>query len=148
MKKILKIIIIIPFALIGFYIALQIIGIICNNISGDKQTKSAVNFCESRKYEVLDSRTFVGNNGNGNHVDLLSYLIIKSDLSGEEIKKSFETEYKCANINNLEDEIKHEKEMYTFSQKLGKMKIPQKTDNCYYVVIYDSAPFSDNIMGH
>ena len=148
MKKILKIIIIIPFALIGFYIVLQIIGIICNNISGDKQTKSAVDFCESKKYEVLDSYTFVGNSVNGNHVDFLSYLIIKTDLSSEDVKKSFESEYKYANVNNLEDEIKHEKEMYTFSNELGKMKIPEKTDNCYYVVIHNSAPFSDNIMGH
>ncbi len=142
-KKIAFGIIILPFAIIILYILWEVIGIICNNIAGNRQTRTAVDFCESKGYEVIDSNTFVGNSGNGNHVDLISYLIIKTDVSKDDIADDLPSEYR---LNELDKEIEHEKEMS--GNDLEDLEIPENTDNCYFIKVWNSAPFSDNIMGH
>lgn len=147
MKKALKRIgigiLLTPFILVAVYILWEIVGIICNNIAGEMQTSDLKGLCKDIG-TVADTDTFVGNTGNGNHVDLVSTLLIESDKSEEEMGSRLEEEYDYVSVYELGKLIEND------SHKLDELEIPENwEDSNYYVVyVFQSAPFSDNIMGH
>ncbi len=147
MKKALKItgkiILIIPIAAISLFILWEILGIICNNIAGTNQTKKAVKLWENSVGEIYDYKTFVGNSGNGNHVDLVTYGIVRSDKDRTEIIDELSKEYDYQLVTPLEDFIEENGGLEDFDT-------PEdwQDGSYYYISIINSAPFSDNIMGH
>lgn len=149
MKKVLKItgmvIMIIPFALILIFVLWEILGMICNNLAGSNQTGNVIKLSENHIGKVCDYDTFVGNSGNGNHVDLITSCIVSSDKSVDEITNEFLKGDIDAYVVSLEDYINGGD-----NDLLENIDIPNdwKSGSYYYIQVYNSAPFSDNIVGH
>lgn len=140
LKITVKIILIIPISAIALFILWEILGIICNNIAGSRQTENVVELSETSFGEVCDYDTFVGNSGNGNHVDLVTTCIIGSDKTAEEITDELLKEYSFTLVYPLEE----------IAEKSDGLEFPEdwQDGSYYYITIINSAPFSDNIMGH
>ena len=149
MKKSLKItgivILIVTFALILLFILWEVLGIICNDIAGYNQTDKVIKLSESHFGEVCSYDTFVGNTGNGNHVDLITSCIVSSDKSVDEITDEFLKDDIDAYVISLAEYINSGD-----NELLENLDIPKdwESGSYYYIQVYDSAPFSDNIMGH
>ena len=156
LKRIFIGVLCLPFILIGAFILFEIFGFAVNHVSTDIQTvrlkKSLLN--ELSEVKIVDIYSETGNTGpTGNHVDMLSVVIFKTDDTKADI------ENKLKDVYNLDDEwscwiedmatIKkhHDENKYIFSF-CDKMQIPDDTENCYMIYLNNSAPFVDNIEGH
>ena len=155
LKRIFIGIICIPFILVSIFILFEILGLIVNHISTNIQTtqlkKAILN--ELSTVEIIDTYSETGNtSGTGNHVDMLSAIIFKTDNTKTEI------ENKLKNIYDLDDEWgcwvedmsiinEYHESQYMFSF-CDKMDIPEDLKNCYMIYLNESAPFVDNIEGH
>lgn len=140
-------------AVIALFVGYEVVGIIANEHAADKQEKALVGILESSHADILDSYTFVGNSsGTGNHVDLLTLFIVRAeDISvieevlGEayEERATFPLEY--FTVTPL-SQLKNSYDPY--ARFMEEMAMPEDTENCYLISYCNSAPFSDNIIGH
>ena len=140
-------------AVIALFVGYEVVGIIANEHAADKQEKALVGILESSDADILDSYTFVGNSsGTGNHVDLLTLFIVRAEdisvieevLEGAyEETAAFPLEYfaviPLSQVTNSYD---------PYARFVEEMAMPEDMENCYLVSYCNSAPFSDNIVGH
>lgn len=129
MKRIIIVIISLPFILIGFYILFEIFGMCVNHISTDRQTKELTHNLTKAiaDVEITDVYSETGNtSGTGNHVDSLSIVTFSSKKSLSEIKDSMS-------------------EYYEWDK--GSCFVEER-DGSYVFYLNTSAPFADNIEGH
>ncbi len=135
-KTVLITILCIPFVLILLFIGYEILEIIVNDISAEKQTTELENSISAQEnVQILDSYTYTGNtSGLGNHVDMLSLILVKGEIA---LNEDYEV-YDCSEMTDerLSDEF------YCY------LEYPENMENCYIVAMNNSAPFSDNIIGH
>lgn len=153
-KRILFIIMSIPVLIVVLFIVFEIFGMIVNHASTGIQTaklEKAVK--EIDDLEVIDTYSKTGNtSGTGNHVDMMTILIVQTDAGISSLKEALEDyadidEYGFR-IESLSDVIKaHEEHDYLYSI-YDNLKIPEQDDGCYLIFCVNSAPFADNIQGH
>ena len=126
-----------PVLLIMLYIGFEIVGMAVNHAAGSSQTKKFTSYAEEHGYDIICSDTFVGNSGNGNHVDLISKVFIRSDKTREELLTAL-AGYGEGDISvNLPDE-----------DELTKVGISGPADGILMLRLFNPAPFVDNIEGH
>lgn len=154
-KRIVKIIVCIPIVLILLVIAFEIAGMIVNHTATWRQTGKLQNVIEKEltNAEVIDTYSETGNtSGTGNHVDMLTVVVFRTDDSISDIEDKLKDHYEFDEwacwIENLVTiaEI-HEQDSYRY-QFCDEMDIPERSDNCYLMYLNQSAPFADNIEGH
>lgn len=152
-KKIAKIIICIPIVLVILVIAFEIIGMIVNHAATGSQTRALKNAIEEEltAAEVIDTYSETGNtSGTGNHVDMLSVVVFKTEDDPAEIeeklKESYEFNEQTCFIQTMDAVEEAAKEGYY--SYIDEMDVPERTDNCYMMYLNRSAPFADNIEGH
>ncbi|MGN0607244.1 MAG: hypothetical protein ACI4JM_12050 [Oscillospiraceae bacterium] len=139
LKRIFTVIICMPIVLIVLFIGYEIIGIAVNDYSANKQTKNLLeDISNVSDIEILDSYTYCGNTGNGNHVDMLSLVLVRSD---DEPKNSRYGNVRIRPYENLSD-INLQGKYY------GSLNYPENKENLYVIVLNNPAPFYDNIVGH
>lgn len=144
----------IPLVLILAYIAFELIGMAVNHYSTEQQTNSLRETISSviPKLEILDTYSETGNtSGTGNHVDMLSVILIKSDMELSEIESSLNKYYPLDEWSFWIEETSSVKSRY---DELGLpsfykfLSVPEETQSTYIVYLCQSAPFVDNIEGH
>lgn len=140
-------------AAIALFVGYEVMGIIANEHAADKQEKALVGILESSDADILDSYTFVGNSsGTGNHVDLLTLFIVRAeDISV--IEEVLEGAYEETAAFPLEyfavTPLSQATNSYDpYARFVEEMAMPEDMENCYLVSYCNSAPFSDNIVGH
>ncbi|MCI9626831.1 MAG: hypothetical protein HFI90_08610 [Clostridia bacterium] len=148
LKRIFIGIICIPVLMILF----EIFGFIVNHIATNIQTaqlEKAI-LSELSMVEMIDTYSETGNtSGTGNHVDMLSVAVFKTEDTKTDIKN------KLKNIYDFDDEfgcwveeLKESHEHLNGFSFWNKMDIPEDLDNCYMIYLNERAPFVDNIEGH
>ena len=161
MKKVLKGIgigiIVLPVLAIALFIGYEIVGAVVNSLATSKQTSDIQGNIQDnlKNVSIIDTYSETGNtSGTGNHVDMLSVVVfrIDEDLDTKDITDKMSAEYSFNEmdcwISDLNSIIAyHEKDRYYFDF-LDKMKLPDDREKCFIFVRYESAPFSDNIVGH
>lgn len=128
-KKIILILVCLPFVLIGIFILSELFGMGVNHFATYRQTnKLRHNLTEGvSDVEILDVYSETGNTGpTGNHVDCLSIISFSSSQPLETIQNSMEKYYEFD-------------EWYCMIYK---------TEQGYEFYLNTSAPFADNIEGH
>ena len=125
-----------PFILITLYIAFQIIGAIVNHAAGGIQTNKLTDYAADHGFEVLHSETFVGNSGNGNHVDLISSVYVRADRSVDDAREAV----KPFDERTVVWEPKEE--------SLKEIGITPPEEGVLLLRLFREAPFADNIEGH
>ena len=136
-QKILVFIFGLPILLVVLFIGYEIVGMAVNHAAGDKQTKKLTAYAEEQGFEIVATDTFVGNSGNGNHVDLISKIYVKSESSSEELSSRLGS-YDGGDIRVCEPN----------EDELTKAGITAQEDGIYMLRLFNSAPFVDNIEGH
>ena len=125
-----------PVVLIVLFILFEVIGAAVNHAAGDIQTKKFAGAVRDEGFEIVSTDTFVGNSGNGNHVDLISCVYVRSDCSPEEAAARL-SECKGDVSAGIPDE-----------DDLTDAGLSDGGENLLRLRLFNSAPFSDNIEGH
>ena len=129
LKRIAIGIVLLPFILIGLYIAFELFGMCVNHAHTNMQTRKMEKCLTDAipDIKILDSYSETGNtSGTGNHVDSLSVVTFSSGKSLDEIHSSMA-------------------EYYEFSDWYCHIS---ETDTGFEFYLCTSAPFRDNIEGH
>lgn len=161
-KRILIGVLCIPFALIGMWVLFELFGLTVNHLSTHIQTyklkQSLLNKLSS--VEIVDTYSETGNTGpTGNHVDMLSVVIFKTDDSKLDIRNKLRSFYdleegaSCFWSESWIDDMITVKEYRKIPYKYdfhyySEMNIPENLEKCYMIYLNKSAPFVNNIEGH
>ena len=145
----------IPFVLIAVFVLFEIMGMAVNHVSSSRQTKNIVRIIEEElsSAEIVDCYTETGNtSGTGNHVDMLSVVIFKTEDQLTDIEDKLGQYYELdewsfwiEGIKDIETVRREHNYLYPY---LDNMSIPEHTENGYLLYLNMSAPFPDNIEGH
>lgn len=152
-KRIIITIVCIPIALIVLLAAFEMLGMLVNHIAAGKQTRQIKECIETEltSVEIIDIYSKTGNtSGTGNHVDMLSVIVFKTEDSltdiEDKLKDSYEFDEWSCWIQKMDVIAEwHEKGYYSFCDE---MNIPEELNDCYLIYVNKSAPFPDNIEGH
>lgn len=125
-----------PFLLLTLFIAFEIIGAIVNHAAGGIQTKKLTEYASEQGFEVLGSDTFVGNSGNGNHVDIISSVYVRADRTPDEARDIVVSFDERAVVWEPGDET------------LRDVGITPPGEGVLLLRLFKAAPFADNIEGH
>jgi hypothetical protein len=125
-----------PVVLIVLFILFEMIGAAVNHAAGDIQTKKFVSAVRGEGFEIVGTDTFVGNSGNGNHVDLISSVYVRSDRSPDEAK---------ARLNGCKGQVSAG---FPDEDDLETAGLSDDSGTLLRIRLFNSAPFSDNIEGH
>ena len=155
MRRVLKWILCLPFLLVGLFILYEAVGMAVNHAASAWQTKNAIDLLNTglSSVEIVDSYTETGNtSGTGNHVDMLTAVIFKTDASLLEIEGLIDRNYGLDEWYCWIEEMKEvsaarEKDPY-FYPYVAEMEVPDNLEHTYLLYINNSAPFVDNIEGH
>ena len=125
-----------PFVLTALYILFEIVGAAVNHAAGGIQTDRFAEYAEEKGFEIIGTDTFVGNSGNGNHVDLITKVFVKADCAVEDAE---------AAVSSYEGIV----EVYKpDGDELAKAEIAAAPEEVLTLWLFCSAPFADNIEGH
>lgn len=153
-KRIGIAVICIPFAIIFIYIAFELIGITVNHYATSQQTKSLKKTILSvaPESEILDTYSETGNtSGTGNHVDMLSVILVKTDAEFSVLENSFNGYYlsdDCAFWIEETDSVKSRYDECSLPSFYEFLSVPKETQSTYIVYLCQPAPFADNMEGH
>lgn len=154
-KRMIIIIVCIPIALILVVIAFEIAGMIVNHTATWRQTEKLKNVIEKEltDAEIIDTYSETGNtSGTGNHVDMLSVVVFRTNESISDIEIKLKDYYEFDEwgcwVEKLDTMAEiHEPGSFWY-QIWDEMDISEDSDNCYLMYLNQSAPFADNIEGH
>lgn len=144
----------IPVFTIALLIAFEILGIIVNHAATGIQTRKLINMVkEIDDLEIVDTYSETGNtSGTGNHVDMLTILIVQTDkgiFSLQECLKDYaDMDEWSFQIKQLSDVKKAHEEYGYLYDTYDILKIPDEDEGCFLIYYVDAAPFVDNIQGH
>lgn len=146
LKRIGIAVICIPLVLIFAYIVFEFIGMAVNHYSTHQQTNSLKETILSVAPEsgILATYSETGNiSGTGNHVDMLSVILLKTDMELSELERSLNEYYPLDDCTLWVEQTGSVKAQYD-----GFLFIPEEAQNTCMVYLCQSAPFVDNIEGH
>lgn len=154
LKKIGLTIICIPLAALLFLIAFEMVGMVVNHCATAKQTdaleKTILSIIPDAK--ILNTYSETGNiSGTGNHVDMLSVVLIKTEEDSSYITTTLKENYPLDEWSFWVEEagIIHSRyEVTGLPSYLEKLGYTRETTGTYVVYLCMSAPFADNIEGH
>ena len=146
----------VPVFLFALFVAYELIGMVVNHIATSMQTSRLEKTLEKELpgVEILGSYSETGNtSGTGNHVDMLSVVLFRTELERDGITRRLEPFFRftdgwscwIADAGVIKRE--HEKDRYALSF-FDKLDAPAEPTNCYILYLNESAPFPDNIEGH
>lgn len=153
-KRILITLICIPLLTIFAFIAFEIFGLSVNHYATSQQTNSLKETILSvaPDAEILDAYSETGNtSGTGNHVDMLSVVLIKTNIELSKLKSDLNEHYKLDSWSFWIEETGSYKLWHdenSLSNFFDKLAVPKEMYNTYIVYLCQSAPFADNIQGH
>lgn len=152
-KRMIKIIVCIPIALILLVIAFEIAGMVVNHTATWRQTGKLQNVIQKElaNAEIIDTYSETGNtSGTGNHVDMLTVVVFRTDDSISDIEDKLKDHYEFDEwscwIEKMD--IIEERRQDGYYKFCEKMDIPETSVHCYLMYLNQSAPFADNIEGH
>lgn len=155
MRRVLKWILCLPFLLVGLFILYEAVGMAVNHAASARQTQNAIDLLNTglSSVEIVDSYTETGNtSGTGNHVDLLTAVIFKTDASLLEIEGLIDRNYGLdewyCRVEEMKEVSAAREEDPSFYPYVAKMEVPDNLEHTYLLYINNSAPFADNIEGH
>lgn len=151
----IKGLLLVPILLLGVFILYEAAGMAVNHAAGARQTSDLVRLLERElpQVEILDRYTETGNtSGTGNHVDLLSVVLFRTEAGAEEIRQILrdyedldEWSFWCMEM----EEVRSKRETYPAAYYyLEDMNLPENLEHAYLLYLNTSAPFPDNIEGH
>lgn len=155
MKKLIKILLFIPVILIAAIVLFEIFGAVFNSCAASVQTKKLKNDVIGLipDCEIIDTYSKTGNtSGTGNHVDMLSVIVFRTDKSRDEItdelREKYEGDLRWCEVLEL-DAVKkaHEEASYLYPF-YDQLNLPENSTDCYVLSFCRNAPFADNIVGH
>ena len=154
-KELLIVLLALPAILVGLFVLYEVMGMAVNHTSSAHQTKNAIKLLntELSSVEIIDSYTETGNtSGTGNHVDMLTAIIFKTDASLPEIEGLIDRNYGLdewyCRIEEMEKVAAFWEEAPIFYSYVSEMEVPDDLEHTYLLYINNSAPFVDNIEGH
>ncbi|MBQ8568734.1 MAG: hypothetical protein IJ446_05910 [Oscillospiraceae bacterium] len=170
---VIAVIFMLPVALVCIFILFETIGAAVNITASHMQTAALADKIKNdTDAQVIDTYTFTGNSGGtGNHTDMVSYILIKTDDIGyvkEMLIKATGIDYAARksvteNGNNRFDQrlLNYRTQEHNIfiipvdewdgrrmADPFSEWTYPEDTLNCYIVECIKSAPFRDSIMGH
>jgi len=120
-----------------------------------KQTRKLKDMIETEltSSEIIDTYSETGNtSGTGNHVDMLSVVVFRTDDSLSDIENKLQDhlefdEWSCwiEEMDFIEESRTQDHHRYDYCDG---MDIPEQLDHCYLLYVNENAPFADNIEGH
>lgn len=154
-KRIGMAILCVPVLAVAVFIVFELVGAVVNHAATAVQTNRLKNVLlqELPGVEILDTYSETGNtSGTGNHVDMLSVVLFRTDRDEEEIYDRLKDEYDfdgwgCWFVDAAAVREEHEKDGYAFSF-LEHMEVPADLTGCYLFYLNESAPFAGNMEGH
>lgn len=153
-KRILITLICIPLFTVFALVAFEIFGLSVNRYATNRQTNTLKETVLSvaPDAEILDAYAKTGNtSGTGNHVDMLSVLLIKTSMDFSKLKGDLNEHYKLDGRSFWIEETGSYKRWHDetgFSNFLDNLAVPKQMHNTYIVYLCRSAPFVHNIQGH
>ncbi len=145
----------VPVILILLFIAYEIMGMIVNHVATGRQTDTLEKvICEQiPDAEIVDTYSETGNTtGTGNHVDMLSVVIVHTEEDLDTVKeklRQFDVGDEYAFWIQTMEAVEKARQEYDYLYGfLDAMELPDDPGGCYLVYKNDSAPFVDNIEGH
>ena len=148
-------ILLLPFVLIALMILYEVFGMTVNHTASARQTQNATNILKMKlsSVEILDRYTETGNtSGTGNHVDMLTTVIFRTEAELEEIQQALQDydglDEWSFRIESLEKAQAAREQYPGVNAFLEKMDIPENLNHCWLLYLNTSAPFPDNIEGH
>ena len=154
-KELLIVLLALPAILVGLFVLYEVMGMAVNHTSSAHQTKNAIKLLntELSSVEIIDSYTETGNtSGTGNHVDMLTAIIFKTDASLPEIEGLIDRNY---GLNEWYCWIEEMEKIAAFRETapylypfVAEMGVSDDLERTYLLYINNSAPFVDNIEGH
>lgn len=154
-KRLLIVLLALPAILVGLFVLYEVMGMAVNHTASAYQTKNAIKLLntELSSVEIIDSYTETGNtSGTGNHVDMLTAIIFKTDASLPEIEGLIDQNYGLNEwycwVEELEKVVAFWEKDPNFHPYVSEMEVPDDLRHTYLLYINNSAPFVDNIEGH
>lgn len=102
--------------------------------------------------DLGDTYSETGNtSGTGNHVDMLSVVLVKADTELSELENKLNESYPIDDWSFWIEETSTVKSQYDESGYPSFYKVlavPEEMQNTYIIYLCQSAPFADNIEGH
>ena len=154
LHRVLKWIVRLPVLLMALVVLYEVVGLAVNHAASAQQTRDIVRTLRAglSQVEIVDRYTETGNTaGTGNHVDMLSAVILRTESGWEEIIKV------CQKYDGLDEwsfwvksmeEVKAAREKYPgIYPFLEEMAVPGGAEDCWLLYMNTSAPFVNNIEG-
>lgn len=155
MKRVLKILLCLPFVLVGLVVLYEVAGMAVNHVASARQTAELVRLLETGlpQVEVIDRYTETGNTvRTGNHVDMLTAVIFRAEAEAEEIEWVMQSYDDLDGwmfwVEPLSEALAVREKYPEVNPFLKEMRIPEDLENCWFLYRNASAPFVDNIEGH
>ena len=154
LKRIGIITVCIPLFLILVFIVFELVGMGVNHYATNQQTTSLKETIASGipDAEILDTYSETGNtSGTGNHVDMLSVMLVKVDEELSELESSLNESYPLDSWSFGIEETSSVKSRYDesgYPSYFQVLAVPEEMQNTYIIYLRQSAPFADNIEGH
>ena len=155
MRRLGKMLLWLPFLLIGLFILYEAVGMAVNHAASAWQTRELARLLERElpQVEILDCYTETGNtSGTGNHVDMLSAVLFRPEAEREEILGA------CQKYGDMDEwsfwakpleKVQAAREGHSYIHPfLEEMSVPSDLEDCWLLYINKSAPFLNNIEGH
>ena len=149
LKRIGLALVCLPVILIMLIIIYEITGMCVNHISTDRQTEKLRKTLSTAvsDIDVINTYSWTGNTGNGNHVECVSEITFASDMNEEELISSFS--------DKIDEDIRESYQgangcyFIEFDNNgISSVEFSMDEDGKYLCRMVKSAPFSDNIEGH
>ena len=145
-----------PFIIIAGVIVFEMVGMGVNHYATKRQTKKLERIVEETVRDAVLETSYseTGNtSGTGNHVDMLSVVVFRTEADKEEIAAALQEKYSDLDswsfyVESVEDLEKSAREDGQTPGYYDALNLPEETENCYLVYVLEAAPFEDNIEGH
>lgn len=145
-----------PVLFIVGYIIFEMVGMTVNYYATKHQTRELERAVRKSidDADMVDSYSETGNtSGTGNHVDMLSVVVFKTDKGKGDVEKFVKTSYPDIDewgfyVEAIESMEKNKRENEWVPMYYEQLTLPEDKTDCYLVYLCTPAPFEDNIEGH
>jgi len=155
LHRVLKWIVRLPVLLMALVVLYEVVGLAVNHAASAQQTRDIVRTLRAglSQVEIVDRYTETGNTaGTGNHVDMLSAVILRTESGWEEIIKV------CQKYDGLDEwsfwvkpmaQVSAAREEHPYLYPfLERVAVPEDFEDTWLLYMNTDAPFPNNIEGH
>lgn len=154
-KRFFTILACIPILIILAFVVFEIVGAGVNHYETKKQTNTLKENIISvvQDAEILNTYSETGNtSGTGNHVDMLSAVLIKTKAGSSGLQNKLSDYYPsdddCSFWADTADSVISKYGKSSLPSFYSELDVPKDMQDMYIVYLCRPAPFADNIEGH